>query len=177
MDRDRICRDVIEGVAWPGPPASCLSTTTANSMTEAAGARGGDGEAATIRVDCPAPVELRIDPAQARLIVGNLLENALFYAPADSVIDAGVRRDGPWWAELRVRDRGSGVPGDQLSAIFRPFHRVDPSRARSSGGVGLGLALVREAALARGGSVLAANTDPGLEVTVRLPLAPTDAAE
>ena len=109
-------------------------------------------------------------PMQLRLIMENLVGNALFYAPPESTVDFSVRRNGRHVGVV-VRDRGPGVPEPQLEEIFRAFYRVDGSRARHSGGVGLGLTLVKEAATALGGSVKARNAGPGLEVAVLLPFA------
>lgn len=108
-------------------------------------------------------------PMQIRLIMENLLGNALFYAPVDSRVEMRLRRSGDN-AVFSVRDHGPGIPEADKEAIFRPFFRVDASRTRESGGVGLGLTLVREACEALGGSVRAENAEPGLEVTATLPL-------
>lgn len=108
-------------------------------------------------------------PMQLRLIVENLLGNAMFYAPPDSVVEMRLFSEAGE-ARLSVRDRGPGVPENALEDIFKPFFRVDASRARESGGVGLGLTLVQEACLALGGGVRAENCSPGLRVAVALPL-------
>lgn len=100
---------------------------------------------------------------------GNILSNALFYSPKDSVIGLEARREGDN-IQVSIRDCGPGVPDDQLEEIFRAFYRVDSSRARASGGVGLGLALAREAAIQFGGYIVARNACPGLRVTVTLPV-------
>ncbi len=109
-------------------------------------------------------------PLQIRLIAENLLGNALFYAPPETDIEFSAVKEGGT-VLIRVRDYGPGVPDNTLNAIFTPFFRVDASRSRKSGGVGLGLNLVQEACLALGGSVHAENAGPGLAVTVSLPAA------
>lgn len=101
-------------------------------------------------------------------MVGNILSNALFYSPSGKVIELDANRDGDNIFVI-VRDFGPGVPEEQLEDIFRAFYRVDSSRARTSGGVGLGLALAREAAINFGGNIVAGNAHPGLRVTVTLP--------
>ena len=74
-------------------------------------------------------------------------------------------------AVLAVRDNGPGVPEDALPLLFKPFYRVDGSRVTSTGGMGLGLAIVRNAVSAHGGTVTARNVSPhGLEVELKLPL-------
>lgn len=100
---------------------------------------------------------------------GNIFANALFYTPeGGKVIIRGQKRDGEFL--LLVRDFGCGVQDDELEDIFRPFYRADRSRARTSGGVGLGLTLAWEAATFHGGGISARNAEPGLELTVWLPL-------
>ena len=115
---------------------------------------------------------VRVDghPAQIRLVIENLLDNALFYTPPDSRVELRLSHFGED-ARLTVRDHGPGVPEEFLGLIFRPFFRVDPSRGRHSGGVGLGLALVSEACHELGGKVAAKNAQPGLEVSALLLLA------
>lgn len=105
---------------------------------------------------------------RVRMVLENILSNALFYMPSDSVADIVVReRDDR--IVVSVRDRGPGVPEGELTDIFRHFYRTDVSRTRDSGGVGLGLAIVKESVLEMGGQVEAVNADPGLEVRVSLP--------
>ena len=57
-------------------------------------------------------------------------------------------------------DSGTGIPADELPAVFERFHRVDPSRARSSGGAGLGLTIAKQLVEAHGG-VISAESEPG----------------
>jgi two-component system sensor histidine kinase SenX3 len=72
--------------------------------------------------------------------------------------------------EMRVRDRGSGIPAPDLERIFERFYRADKSRDRKSGGTGLGLAIVRHIAIAHGGSVQAESwSGEGSVFTIRLP--------
>src|SRR5207253_6226178 len=75
-------------------------------------------------------------------------------------------------AVIRVSDSGPGVPADSLEKIFRPFYRIDDARGRSTGGVGLGLAITDQAVRLHGGSVKASNLpEGGLLVEIRIPLA------
>ncbi len=74
-------------------------------------------------------------------------------------------------AVLSVRDNGPGAPPDALPLLFKPFYRVDDSRGTTTGGMGLGLAIVRNAIAVHGGTVAARNLAPhGLEVELRLPV-------
>lgn len=100
---------------------------------------------------------------------GNILSNAIFYSPPGNVVELQAKREEDN-LRISIRDFGPGVPDDQLEEIFRAFYRVDSSRARTSGGVGLGLALARESAILFGGNIVAHNAQPGLCVTVTLPV-------
>lgn len=80
-----------------------------------------------------------------------------------------VKQDGNQ-VSVSIRDYDSGVPEEQLPDIFKAFCRVDPSRSRNSGGVGLELALARDAAIAMGGDITAVNSHPGLRVTLTFPV-------
>jgi two-component system sensor histidine kinase CpxA len=71
---------------------------------------------------------------------------------------------------VTVRDFGDGVPEESLASIFDPFYRVEKDRGRTSGGVGLGLAIARRAVELHRGSMRAANVHPGLEVRIDLPV-------
>jgi two-component system sensor histidine kinase CpxA len=127
--------------------------------------------------------EIRLQGASAPVVSGWLeplrsaVENVLRNAVACSVAERGVDvviglesgQAGPV-AAIRIRDFGPGVPEDQLGHLFEPFYRVEDSRDRQSGGVGLGLAIADRAVRAHGGSIEARNhPEGGLEVTIRLP--------
>ena len=99
----------------------------------------------------------------------NLTENAIRYnRPNESVRACVSERNGQIF--IRVRDNGNGIPEQYRENVFQPFFRVDKSRSREYGGVGLGLALVREIALLHGGRVLAEeSTENGTVMLVILP--------
>ena len=106
---------------------------------------------------------------QLERMFGNILANAIFYSPVKSSIHVAARQqNGNIFID--IRDFGPGVPEGELEEIFRAFYRVDNSRSRTSGGVGLGLALAREAAIQHGGNIVAHNANPGLCITVTLPI-------
>lgn len=103
-----------------------------------------------------------------RRAVRNLLENARRYSHGEITLEL-ARIDGH--AEIRVDDRGPGVPADQRERIFEKFYRL-PGASERSGGVGLGLALVRSIAERHGGSVRCeARAGGGARFVLRLPLA------
>jgi len=105
-----------------------------------------------------------------RRAVENVVRNAIYYSPAQSVITVTLKCTAPT-ARICVRDSGPGVPDDALPKLFQPFFRVDPSRSGSTGGVGLGLAIAKRAVAMHGGSISAQNTHPGLLVSIELPIA------
>jgi two-component system sensor histidine kinase CpxA len=109
-----------------------------------------------------------------RSAVENVLRNAVAHAPDGTAVEVSLatettESDGPK-AVIAVRDRGSGVPEDELVRLFEPFYRVSEARDRSTGGAGLGLAITERAVRWHGGAVGARNAqDGGLEITIRLP--------
>lgn len=124
-------------------------------------ARSFEGRLPGIRVGTNSkPVLLSIDGDRIRSVVRNLLENAFKYSLSDSrPIDLSVRQD-DGTVTLRVRDDGVGIPESQMSNIFEPFFRVDPSRSKKSGGYGLGLSICKRITEAHGGTIEAQN-NPG----------------
>ncbi|HTA41661.1 MAG TPA: ATP-binding protein [Bryobacteraceae bacterium] len=109
------------------------------------------------------------DPELMRRAVENVLRNAVTYSPENASIDVGLKTD-HGAAQVEIRDRGPGVPGEQLARIFQPFFRVDDSRNGATGGIGLGLAIAMRAVRLHHGSIEAANAQPGLLVTIKVPV-------
>jgi two-component system OmpR family sensor kinase len=123
----------------------------------------------------PAPVAVTGDDHRLRQVVDNLLTNAVNHTPPGTPIEVAVGVDGTD-ALLSVVDHGPGIGPDDIGHIFEPFHRADPSRARATGGVGLGLAIVSAIAAAHGGSVgVESVPGAGARFWVRLPLVPAPA--
>ncbi|MBP2627435.1 MAG: integral rane sensor signal transduction histidine kinase [Firmicutes bacterium] len=109
------------------------------------------------------------DMAMLQQMVYNLIMNAIRYTAAGS-IRVTAERDGTE-IMIRVIDTGIGIGVDDIEHIFDYFYRVDPARGKQSGGTGLGLALVKQMALAHGGQVYATSTPgQGSTFTLRLPL-------
>ena len=116
-------------------------------------------------------IPLKGDAGLLRSAVENVVRNAIFYSGEGGKIDVVLRRENST-AVLAVRDNGPGVPEHALPLLFKPFYRVDDARGTTTGGMGLGLAIVRNAVAVHGGSVSARNLPPhGLEVELRLPVA------
>lgn len=126
-------------------------------------ARTGDGTAVVLH-----------DPIRVRQIVSNLVSNAVRHSPAGSTVAVDVRAvpadPGPAGVVIEVTDEGEGLAENDLLRVFERFYRADPSRARETGGSGLGLSIVQQLTEAHGGSVAAANrAGRGAVLTVRLP--------
>jgi two-component system OmpR family sensor kinase len=114
-------------------------------------------------------VGTRATPARLARAIDNLVANALRYTP-EGRVTVVVRRAGDA-AVVEVRDTGVGIPADQVDRIFDRFHRVDSSRARDAGGVGLGLAIARQIALVHGGALtVTSEVGAGSTFALRLPL-------
>ena len=109
-------------------------------------------------------------PALLHSAIENVVRNAMFYSGQEGKIEVRLDKSGDS-AVVTVRDNGPGVPENALPLLFKPFYRVDDSRGTTTGGMGLGLAIVRNAVAVHGGTVSAKNVVPhGLEVELRLPL-------
>lgn len=105
-------------------------------------------------------------PMALRRCLNNLVENALRYGRrADIRLDDTGDK-----LIIAIHDAGAGIPEDQLEAVFAPFYRLDQSRSRHTGGVGLGLSIARDIAQKSGGSLVLKNApEGGLVATLMLP--------
>jgi signal transduction histidine kinase len=113
---------------------------------------------------------LQADPMRLRLLLRNLIDNALRHgAGAAQPPQITLAREAGGGVCLTVRDFGPGVGDEQLAHLAEPFHRADAARARSTGGVGLGLYLCLLVMRAHGGQLGFGHAQPGLMVTARFP--------
>lgn len=112
-------------------------------------------------------VVLEGDPMALRRLFSNLLENAVkFGGRARARISQDARN-----AIVEIDDDGPGIPPQDAEKVFEPFYRREPSRSRQTGGIGLGLAVVRSIARGHGGDVALVNrSGGGLTARVLLPL-------
>jgi two-component system, OmpR family, sensor histidine kinase CpxA len=125
----------------------------------------GDGE-----------IRIKGDIGLLHSAVENLVRNAMFYSGREGKIEVNLAKADST-AIITVRDNGPGVPEAALPLLFKPFYRVDGSRGTTTGGMGLGLAIVRNAVAVHGGTAVARNVSPhGLEIELKLPVTPTPAA-
>jgi signal transduction histidine kinase len=116
------------------------------------------------------PLIAKVDEDKLRLVLVELLDNALRYSIPASPITVKLLRQGGW-AMIQVEDQGPGIPPGCQQNIFNPFYRVDENRSRSTGGTGLGLTLVRSMVEAMAGEITVQSTpSQGSVFTIRLPL-------
>jgi len=127
------------------------------------------------------------EPAQRLAVMGdrrqlvaavyNLLDNAVKYSPARSVVEVRGRSEGALWVDISVKDSGIGIPEADLEHIFERFYRVEGARARHVGGTGLGLAIVRHVVGTHRGEVRVESEEgEGSTFVIRLPAGPPLAA-
>jgi signal transduction histidine kinase len=112
--------------------------------------------------------ELEGSPELLRRAIENIIRNAIRYSQDGGRVNVTLARTGTLY-RITVRDFGAGVPEDALAHIFDPFYRVESDRGRTSGGVGLGLAIAKRAVELHHGLLRARNVTPGLEVEIDLP--------
>ncbi|MDH5749719.1 MAG: ATP-binding protein, partial [Rhodospirillales bacterium] len=105
-------------------------------------------------------------PVALKRAIGNLAGNAVTYGESAEV----VLHKTATGIEVSINDKGPGIPEDQMEKVFTPFYRLEQSRSRETGGVGLGLSVVRSIVHAHGGEVTLKNrAEGGLRVTITLP--------
>jgi signal transduction histidine kinase len=122
---------------------------------------------ACVTVSARAGIALFGDPLNLRRMIDNLIENAVKFGGHARV---SLSTEGGS-AVMTIDDDGPGLPEDQLTNVFEPFHRLEPSRSRATGGVGLGLTIVRSVVAAHGGNIVLINLPGGgLQARVSVPL-------
>ena len=149
--------------------AICLGAAGLLVISTAAINNHKQSEDVTARAAVTSSVMVGSDTLIYRLIF-NLTENAIRYNRPDGTVRVSVSQEGDDLV-VRVADTGCGIPEKYKESIFQPFFRVDKSRSRENGGVGLGLSLVWEIADIHGGKVQAEeSTEKGTVMTVTFPL-------
>ena len=113
----------------------------------------------------------KIDWQRISQVLNNLLENAVAHTGKEGTITVSAARCGDW-VELSVADSGEGIPAQDLPNIFERFYRVDKSRARSTGGSGLGLTIAKRLVEAHGGKIeVQSKLGKGSRFSFTLPIA------
>ena len=113
-----------------------------------------------------AAINYRCRPDALRRAIRNLIENAVRYGECARVSVARTAKG----IDIVVEDDGPGIPDEVMEQVFAPFYRLEDSRNRETGGVGLGLSIARAIARHHGGDVILSNRAKGLHATIGLPL-------
>lgn len=153
-----------DAAAEPATPVDLagLARTVVDEAADAAPDRADQ-----ITYDGPAHLTVRARPVALKRALANLVGNALAYGGAARVTLAPPARG---QVRLTVEDEGPGIPAEEMERVFAPFHRLEASRNRETGGTGLGLPIARNILRAHGGDVTLANrADGGLAATMILP--------
>ena len=106
---------------------------------------------------------VQMDRTRIAQVVANLVENAIFHTPEGGAVTIGAEVTGPDNAPIArvvVADTGEGLPPEDRPQVFERFYRVDPSRSRATGGVGLGLTIAKQLVEAHGG-IIGVESTPG----------------
>lgn len=111
----------------------------------------------TITLNCPNDFQIYADPLRLEQIVLNLLDNAKKYSSAHTEVTVTVLQKSNHTV-IAIADRGIGIPSNEIPFIFDKLYRVEKSRARSLGGSGIGLAVVKELVEAHGGYIQVSST-------------------
>jgi two-component system osmolarity sensor histidine kinase EnvZ len=123
-------------------------------------------ERTRVELELEHPIALPLRPTAIRRCLSNLINNAVRHASWVGVRVA-AKGDHVW---IAVDDNGPGIPQDQREAVFKAFYRLESSRNRTTGGVGLGLTIARDIVLGHGGDIeLTEAPEGGLRVLLRLP--------
>lgn len=113
----------------------------------------------------------RLDPERIKIVLKNLLDNAVKYSRKDSnPVDIWIKASKNW-VEVTITDSGIGIDPEALIHIWEPFYRADKSRTRDTGGYGLGLSLCKTIVEAHGGKIdISSTTGKGTRVNLSLPV-------
>ncbi|NRD67908.1 HAMP domain-containing histidine kinase [Corallococcus exiguus] len=166
---------VTEGTS--GVPPLRLERVDANALLDKAAARFHTARPThrlEVQVDGTLPA-LEADPVLLRRVLDNLLDNAGKYSEPGTTVKLHARAAGDG-LQVDIQDQGIGIEAQDLSRVGTPFFRTDRSRARTTGGVGLGLALVRRILDAHHGR-LTLESQPGQGTTARVVLPGVGAAD
>jgi signal transduction histidine kinase len=137
-----------------------LVQAMADDLQEAGHAVTASGDAAT----------LRVQPVAFKRVLANLISNAVRYGGGAEIRVTVQREPMPGQVRITIDDQGPGIAPEMLETVFKPFTRLDTSRSRETGGVGLGLYIARELTHRHGGTITLSNRpEGGLRAELVLP--------
>ena len=113
------------------------------------------------------PLPVRIDPRRIKIVLDNILENALKYSQGAGQSVRVYFEQTQSYSVVKIQDAGQGIPQEDLPHIFEPFYRVDRSRSKQTGGYGLGLSICKTIMEAHGGKI-GAESGPDSGTTISL---------
>jgi len=151
------------------PTTPLTRVNVAETVRRVLGREADEGARVETHVD--ERTEVMAQPEYLFRSLANVVRNAIRYAgECGPIVISAQEKDGR--ISITVADHGPGIPEAELEAVFKPFYRPEYARQRETGGVGLGLAIVRTCIEACGGAVHCRNRSPkGLEVEIKLPIA------
>ena len=121
---------------------------------------------APVSMEPAQPIVCECQPAALKRALTNLLDNAVKYGKRARATIRAM----PKSVEITIDDEGPGIPDDELKRVFEPFYRVESSRSRETGGIGLGLAIALSVIQGHGGQLKLSNrSEGGLRATITLP--------
>ena len=155
-EMERMIADTLEFLR-AGSGAEASIRLNLNALIEGV-AEDMEALGATVRIEGRADAPIDARPQALRRCLANLMDNARRHG--GGAIEVSVS-DRTGRATIRIEDRGPGIPEADLERVFEPYVRLEPSRARHTGGAGLGLAIARAIARAHGGDVTLENRAGG----------------
>jgi heavy metal sensor kinase len=122
-----------------------------------------------VSLDLPDRIAITADKVLLRRAILNVLDNAIKYTPPGGRIRISARTEPRDLVQIEIQDDGPGIPSDDRERVFGRFVRLGDDRSRTTGGAGLGLAIVRWVIDAHRGSVRIEDADPGCRIVMTLP--------
>jgi len=155
LELDEMIRDLLESSRMDAIHGRLIKERVpCNALIESvAGGFDAENRRLRFRSGMSAGLYWFVDVARMKILLKNLIQNALKHSSVDTdPVEISVGKNGNW-IELLVSDQGPGVPESEKERIFEAFYRIDGSRNRETGGVGIGLSLCRKIAVAHEGSI------------------------